>query len=128
MTLEAGGIASVSANAAPDDDELPEAPPAATLVHEHVNAPGNVSATPTDGSLDGPAFATTIVYVIVEEPGTADVTPSVLVTEMSAVGTSTVSESVAELFPGTGSATDAVAVAVFDNVPVAIASIEQVTV
>ena len=91
--------------------------------------PGNVSVRTAAGSSDGPAFATTISYDTAGvPPGVADVTPSLLVTDRSAVGTNTVSVSVAESFPVSGSVTEPDTVALFDNVPVADGSIVQSTV
>jgi hypothetical protein len=55
------GMLSVSARVGPEEDELPVAPPAATLVQLAVRSRGNVSATETAGSSLGPALATTMV-------------------------------------------------------------------
>ena len=95
-------------------------PAEATHVHvADVIAAGRTSVTGAATTALGPAFVTTIVYVVVV-PGTTFTTPSVFVIERSAVGTS-VSVSVAVLFPGVGSVTPAGTpiVAVFTRVPVA---------
>ena len=103
-------------------------PPAPTQVVEQVSEAGKVSATVEPGALLGPAFDAVMVYVT-EPPGVAVVTPSVFVIPRFALGDS-VSLSVAELLPGTGSVMPpAVAtVAVFDRVPVALAEIVQLDV
>ena len=100
---------------------FPVAPLAGTLVVEHVKIAGNVSATVTLVAVLGPGLDAVIVYVT-DPPGTAVVTPSVFVIERSACGVS-VSVSVAELLPGTGSVTAVATVAVLLSVPVAAALI-----
>jgi hypothetical protein len=90
-----------------------------------VSAAGNVSATVAPTALLGPALLAVIVYVV-EPPAVAVVTPSVFVIARSALPLS-VSLSVAELFPGVGSATPpgAATVAVLLSVPVALAEMVQ---
>jgi hypothetical protein len=90
-----------------------------------VRLAGNVSLTVAPGASLGPGLLTTIVYVI-GVPGTAVVAPSVLVICRSACGVS-VSVSVAELFPGVGSVTLDVTVAVLLSEPVAAELIVPVT-
>ena len=98
-------------------------PPAGTHVHvTPLNDAGIVSVTVAADTADGPALLATTVYVT-DVPGTSVNEPSVFVIDRSAVGFN-VSESVAELFPGVGSVTPpgAAIVAVFTNVPVALAT------
>jgi hypothetical protein len=103
-------------------------PPAPAHVHVAVKDAGNVSATVAPVTLLGPALLAVIVYVTLP-PGVAVVTPSVFVIERSAFPTS-VSVSVAELFPGVGSVTPpgTATVAVFTRLPVAAALIVALTV
>src|SRR5437870_2888073 len=97
-------------------------------VQVQVSEAGNVSATVEAVALLGPALEAVMVYVT-EPPAVAVVTPSVLVIERSALAES-VSESVAELLPGTESVTPpgAVTVAVLLSVPVAEGEIVQLAV
>src|SRR3954469_4015665 len=103
-------------------------PLAPTHVQVAVSDAGNVSATVAPVTALGPALLAVIVYVVVP-PAVTVATPSVLVIDRSAV-LLIVSLSVAELLPGVGSVTPAgaVTVAVFDNVPVALALIVALTV
>src|SRR6267378_1611121 len=104
-------------------------PPLPTQVHATpVSAAGITSATVAPLTALGPAFTATMVYVIAD-PGRTLPCPSVFVIARSAWGVS-VSVSVAELLPGTGSATPAgsVTVAVLLSLPVAEALIVPVSV
>jgi hypothetical protein len=130
VTLELGGSVMPPSLILPANGpaSLPVAPPAATLVVEHVRIAAKVSATVTPVDVLGPALLVVIVYVTLP-PGIAVVTPSVLVIETSADGTS-VSVSVAELLPAFGSVTPppTVTVAVLTSEPIADGSIVPVAV
>jgi hypothetical protein len=93
-----------------------------------VSDAGRRSWTTAPTEADGPALVATIVYVT-GVPGTDVAAPSVFVTDRSAVGTS-VSVSVAESLPATGSVTPtgAVTVAVLTRLPVASGSTSAVSV
>jgi hypothetical protein len=97
-----------------------EPPPTTEQLHATpVTAAGTVSDTDAPTTFDGPLFATVTVYEI-GLPGTADTAPSDFVTAKSLERT-TVSVSVAELFPALGSVVPAgtAAEAVFAKLPLA---------
>jgi hypothetical protein len=113
----------------PVPDAAHDDPDEATHVHvAPLSAEGSVSVTVAPTTADGPLFVVTIVYVTLV-PGTSVVEPSVFVIRRSVDGDNE-SVSVAELLVLVGSVTP-VGVeidAVFASEPVAVASMEAVSV